>query len=238
MRLWNMSRAGPAGSAMPSGIPCPEAGLKRFAPRDVLFAKLRPYLARVACPPTGGLCVGEFLVLRPRRSAFVTRYVARLLRSRPMVDAVDNLTRGARVPRAEWNSIGQMKIVRPPLPEQNAIVGYLEKTVAWIDESVARATRQIDLVSEYRARLVADVVTGKHDVRGTPVTPLDLAPFAVGGDLDNAPDNAAGPEPDRPDPASRLPRAERRRRLVPRARPVMHRHGCREHSELTGLCTI
>ena len=179
----------------------PGSRLKRFAPGDVLFAKLRPYLARVACPPTGGLCVSEFLVLRPRRSAFAIRYVERLLRSRPLVEAVDNLTRGARVPRAEWNSIGHMKIVRPPLPEQNAIVGYLEKTVAGIDESIARAKRQIALVSEYRARLVADVVTGKHDVRGTPVTLLDLVPFAVGGDLDNALDIDAGPDrPDRPDP--------------------------------------
>ena len=178
----------------------PRGRMKRFAPGDVLFGKLRPYLARVACPPTKGLCVSEFLVLRPRRSAFSTRYVERLLRSKPVVEAVDNLTCGARVPRAEWRSIGHMKIVRPPLPEQTAIVGYLEKAVARIDECVARANRQIDLVTEYRARLVADVVTGKHDVRGTPVALVELFPNAIGGDLDDALDIEADPELDEASP--------------------------------------
>ena len=44
----------------------PPRQLKRFAPGDVLFGKLRPYLAKVTRPTTGDLCVGEFLVLRPR----------------------------------------------------------------------------------------------------------------------------------------------------------------------------
>ena len=34
-----------------------------------------------------------------------------------------------------------------------------------IDDSIARARRQIELVEEYRTRLIADVVTGKLDVR-------------------------------------------------------------------------
>ncbi len=53
----------------------------------------------------------------------------------------------------------------PPVPEQTAIVEHLHKATADIDARIARAQRQIELVEEYRTRLVADVVTGKLDVR-------------------------------------------------------------------------
>ncbi len=53
----------------------------------------------------------------------------------------------------------------PPLPEQATIVRYLDKTTADVDTAIDRACRQIDLLQEYRTRLIADVVTGKLDVR-------------------------------------------------------------------------
>ena len=42
---------------------------------------------------------------------------------------------------------------------------YLDKTTAGIDAAINRARRQIELLREYRTRLIADVVTGKLDVR-------------------------------------------------------------------------
>ena len=53
----------------------------------------------------------------------------------------------------------------PPLGEQAAIAEHLDKATAGIDAAIARASRQIELVEEYRTRLIADVVTGKLDVR-------------------------------------------------------------------------
>ena len=61
--------------------------------------------------------------------------------------------------------IGSRKVALASLPEQAAIVKYLDKATANIDTAIARARRQIDLVEEYRTRLIADVVTGKLDVR-------------------------------------------------------------------------
>ena len=51
------------------------------------------------------------------------------------------------------------------LAEQAAIAAYLDKQTATIDAAMARAQREIDLLSEYRMRLIADVVTGQVDVR-------------------------------------------------------------------------
>ena len=61
----------------------------------------------------------------------------------------------------------------PPVPEQIAIVEYLDRATAEIDIAVARAERQIELLNEYRTRLIADVVTGKLDVRDTILTTED-----------------------------------------------------------------
>ena len=53
----------------------------------------------------------------------------------------------------------------PPLQEQKDIANRVKKTSADIDAAITRARRQIDLLQEYRIRLIADVVTGKLDVR-------------------------------------------------------------------------
>ena len=53
----------------------------------------------------------------------------------------------------------------PPPQDQAAIARYLDKTAAIIDDGVAPGRSEIDLVQEYRTRLIADVVTGKLDVR-------------------------------------------------------------------------
>lgn len=53
----------------------------------------------------------------------------------------------------------------PPALEQQRIAISVGEGVAKIDADIARARRQVELVQEYRTRLIADVVTGKLDVR-------------------------------------------------------------------------
>ena len=53
----------------------------------------------------------------------------------------------------------------PPGPEQNRIADHVGETTTDIDAAIIRAHRQIELLEEYRTRLIADVVTGKLDVR-------------------------------------------------------------------------
>ena len=54
----------------------------------------------------------------------------------------------------------------PSLSEQErAIIEYVDEATAAIDAAIERTRRQIELLQEYRTRLIADVVTGKLDVR-------------------------------------------------------------------------
>ena len=61
--------------------------------------------------------------------------------------------------------VGNQPLLVPPLAEQAAIAAYLDKQTAAIDAAITRARREIELLSEYRTRLIADVVTGQVDVR-------------------------------------------------------------------------
>ena len=61
--------------------------------------------------------------------------------------------------------IQSVHIPLPPLPEQRVIVEYLDKAIADIIAAIAHARRLIELLQEYRTRLIADVVAGKLDVR-------------------------------------------------------------------------
>ena len=53
----------------------------------------------------------------------------------------------------------------PSMDEQTALVEYLDLTKATFSNASKRVRRQIELIEEYRTRLIADVVTGKIDVR-------------------------------------------------------------------------
>ena len=58
-----------------------------------------------------------------------------------------------------------LNLAVPPLPEQKAIAEYLNKATGNIYGAISQTRQQIELLSEYRTRLIADVVTGKLDIR-------------------------------------------------------------------------
>lgn len=68
-----------------------------------------------------------------------------------------------------------MKLPLPPPSERIAIVEHIRVTTGAIDRIVERTQREIDLIREYRTRLIADVVTGKLDVRGVELPELGEA---------------------------------------------------------------
>ena len=95
-------------------------------------------------------------------------------------DASSLLSTGATRQRTNLQATAARPIAVPPIEEQSSIVRLIDKATAAIDTSISRARRQIELLQEYRTRLIADVVTGKLDVRGAAA---------------NLPDEVNAPEP-------------------------------------------
>ena len=141
-----------------------DSQVKYFRSGDILFGKLRPYLAKVARPTSDGVCVGEFLVLRPRHSNATAPYMEQLLRSKPIIGAVNSSTFGAKMPRAEWQFMGGMAIVHPP-PEQAAIVRYLDHADRRIRRYIRAKQKLIKLLEEQKQAIIHQAVTGQVDVR-------------------------------------------------------------------------
>ena len=53
----------------------------------------------------------------------------------------------------------------PPIPDQRAIVGFLDAETAKIDALIDKANQSIELMKERRSALISAAVTGKIDVR-------------------------------------------------------------------------
>ncbi len=62
--------------------------------------------------------------------------------------------------------IRRWKIAVPPVKEQVQIAEHIMATKYPIELAIDRAKKEIQLIQEYRTRLIANVVTGKVDVRG------------------------------------------------------------------------
>ena len=142
-----------------------ESRMKRFQPDDVLFGKLRPYLAKVTRPDRAGICMGDFLVLRAKSSLIVAGFLEYVMRSKYVIDLIDSSAVGAKMPRADWKFIGNVWLPLPPMDEQRAIAEYLDAKTAAIDAAIAHYERMAELVAEYWTVLVADAVTGRIDLR-------------------------------------------------------------------------
>jgi len=149
-----------------------------FRKGDILYSKLRPNLGKVLLARADGLCVGELMPLRSVGETDSSVFVEKVLRSKPIVALVTSSTSGARMPRTDWGFLGSVRVPLPSPAEQRQIVRFLDVETARVDRAGDRLRREIDLLGEYRTRLISDVVTGKLDVReaakGLPEQPEEL----------------------------------------------------------------
>lgn len=131
-----------------------------FKQNDILFGKLRPYLAKVLLADFEGSAVGDFFVFRPSEKIF-PQYGKYFLLSKNFIDVTNSSTFGSKMPRVSWDFISDLKIPSPPLPEQHAIVRHIESECALIDAKKAKTEALVSLLLEYRTALISEVVTGK-----------------------------------------------------------------------------
>lgn len=136
---------------VPSGV------ANRFTARSTLFGKLRPYLAKACNPGFDGLCSTELLVIESEN--FDRRALLYWLLADGFIKLVDSSTYGSKMPRANWDFIGNCLLPVPPLPEQTAIADFLDRETGRIDTLVAKKRRLIALLGEKRTALISRTVT-------------------------------------------------------------------------------
>ena len=75
----------------------------------------------------------------------------------------------AAQPGLSVERVMNLSVPVPPSEEQTKIAEIINQADTRIGSTVSQVQRQIDLMNEYRTRLIADVVTGQIDVRNAPV---------------------------------------------------------------------
>lgn len=117
----------------------------------------------------GVVCAYHLALIRPFPGEIEGEFLFRAFSSDPVADqfriAATGVTRFGLVQGAIKGAFFPL----PPLDEQRAIVAHINEKCAEISQAISRAEREIELIREYRARLISDVVTGQVDVRGIEV---------------------------------------------------------------------
>ncbi|MCE2904789.1 MAG: restriction endonuclease subunit S [Anabaena sp. CoA2_C59] len=129
-----------------------------FLPNDVLFGKLRPYLAKVYLSDIEGLASTEALVLRCKNNIF-PKFLKYYILSRDFINIVDSSTFGAKMPRASWDFIGNLFFIFPPLNEQEKIAQFLDYKTKQIDELIKKKETLIEKLDEKRTAIISHAVT-------------------------------------------------------------------------------
>ncbi len=125
-------------------------------------------LAALADKPRPKLILSDKLFrFRAKGKRFDSAFLVLTLRVKASRAQIESSTNGAS---SSMQNIGQavlknLWLAVPPVVEQQAIVEQVAIQVRPLNEAILRFEREIELLREYRTRLVADVVTGKLDVR-------------------------------------------------------------------------
>lgn len=130
-----------------------------FQVGNILFGKLRPYLAKVYVADFEGVCSTEFLVYEVKEGS--NTFFSKLMLSNGFISVVDASTYGSKMPRASSDFIGNLKIVNPPFEEQIKIASFVDKQNELFDMNIALQKAQIEKLKEYKTTLINSAVTGK-----------------------------------------------------------------------------
>lgn len=130
----------------------------KFRRGDILFGKLRPYLAKSWLADNPGEAVGDFLVLRPRRGVYA-RFFHYITLSPEFIQTVNGSTFGSKMPRASWDFIGNMPCPFPDLDTQQKVAVFLDRETSRLDMLIRKQERLIELLAEKRQAIITQAVT-------------------------------------------------------------------------------
>jgi type I restriction enzyme, S subunit len=135
-------------------------------PSDVIFTREAPAGEACIVPYGINVCLGQRTVLmKPNKQRLDPQFLVHMIYAGPPRISITLASQGSTVGHFNMAGIGSLTILLPPKQEQDAIVVEIGEQTAQPDIAISRLEREIELLREYRARLVADVVTGKLDVR-------------------------------------------------------------------------
>ena len=113
-------------------------------------------------------------------------YFHHAIRSKVYVNFFAQASDGIRV--GQWDlqmdKMKEIPFIVPPADEQAAIVEYIKKTLPQYDVAIEKLTAEVETLEEYKAKLIADAVTGKIDVREVEIPEYEFVDEDVDSESD------------------------------------------------------
>jgi len=155
------------------------AGHKLCSPGDLVVNTMWAWAGALGVSNYSGIVSPSYAVYRPYHpEKIVIGYIDELLRTRPYISNIICHSTGLRPSRLRFypEDFLRLPIIQPPIAEQQAIVESIRVETASFNAAIARLEHEIGLIHEYRTRLVANVVTGKVDIREAAARlPVDIS---------------------------------------------------------------
>lgn len=131
---------------------------------QVIYSKIRPNLRKAAIASADCLCSADMYPISVKDAEIRSEYFLLLLLSDPFTKYAVDCSLRVAMPKVNRDALADCWLWYPPLDEQEEILKYLVITLQRFDNAITAAEDQIKRSTEYRTRIIADVVTGKVDI--------------------------------------------------------------------------
>ena len=171
-------------------------GFKKVQPEQIVMNRMRAAIGLFGVATESGIVSPDYAVFEALE-LLEPKYFSHLFKTRAAGSVFRLESKGlgtgsSGFMRLYTDRFGRISLPFPPVDEQAAILQSVTQATSKLELTISHTQREIDLIREYRTRLIADVVTGKLDVRG-----VDLAAYGdeiVGLDEALADEGDAGDE--------------------------------------------
>ena len=147
-------------------------------PGDIVVNSMNVVVGSVGLSQYFGAVSPVYYMLRPRHKSDNVEYFNAIFQDPAFQKSLFGLGSGIMViqskssgklntirMRIPMSKLRRVSIPYPPQEEQTAIVNKISVETACVDRSLAQSEKEVELLREYRTSMIADVVTGKLDVR-------------------------------------------------------------------------
>ena len=140
-----------------------EYGYQGIEPGDLVVHGMDGFAGSIGISDSRGKATPVLNVLDSDHNK---RYLMYYLRNMAYGDVFLALSTGIRVRSCDlsWKKLGDIRIVLPPIEEQNAIAEYIDRKIEEIKNAISTKEAQIETLKSYKASLIYEYVTGKKQV--------------------------------------------------------------------------
>lgn len=139
-----------------------EIGYQGIRKGDLVIHQMDAFAGSIGVSDSDGKGTPVYICLQPK-GAYLNQYYAHLLREMARSGYIKALYKGIRERSSDfrYETFAPLKLLVPPLAEQEAIVAYLDEKTTQIDRYTGQLEEMIRQMRDLRQTIISEAVTGK-----------------------------------------------------------------------------